>query len=166
MSGGVWNCGFEPVIDNDSVIIILGSFPSVKSRENGFYYGNPQNRFWKMLSKALKKDIPNDTAGKKAFLYENKVALWDVFEQASVKGSADADINENTGKTANVKELIKKYPGVMAAVCNGKKAFSVASAELEGIIPCVCLSSTSSANPRFDEKEWIKVLRGFLRIKE
>jgi len=163
---GVWNCGFEPVINEDSVILILGSFPSVKSRENGFYYGNPQNRFWKTLSKALKKDIPSDTEGKKAFLYANGIALWDVYEQASIKGSADADINEATGKTGNVRKLAEKFSNVKIALCNGKKAFAVASRELDGVIPCVCLSSTSSANPRFDEKEWIEVLRKFLQIKE
>ena len=163
---GVWNCGFKPVINENSVILILGSFPSVKSRENGFYYGNPQNRFWKTLAKALKKDIPSDTESKKSFLYDNGIALWDVYEKSSIKGSADADINESTGKTGNVRKLAEKFPNVKVAVCNGKKAFTVASVELDGVISCVCLSSTSSANPRFDEGEWIKVLRKFLQIKE
>lgn len=156
------NFGFKPIINQDCKIIILGSFPSVKSRAVGFYYGNPQNKFWKTLETAFNQAVPNNTDGKINFLLKHGVALWDVYECSDIKGSADADLNENSSKTAPLKELILSYPNLKAAICNGKKAYEVAKKELNGDLPCIYLSSTSSANPRYNEKDWISVLRKFL----
>lgn len=76
--------GFAPVYDENSRVLVLGSFPSVKSRQIDFYYGNKQNRFWKMLCGYFGEDIPQTTQGKKEFLYRRGVALWDIDRKSVV----------------------------------------------------------------------------------
>ena len=83
---------FGPVYDARSRILILGSMPSVKSREQQFYYGHPQNRFWKVLSAVLDEEVPGTVEEKKAFLLRNKVALWDVVASCDIIGSSDSSI--------------------------------------------------------------------------
>lgn len=83
---------FGAFFDENSQILILGSFPSVKSREQGFYYGHPQNRFWRVLTKIWGESTPQTIEEKKTFLLKNKIALWDVIERCEIKGSADASI--------------------------------------------------------------------------
>ena len=68
----------DPVFDENSEVLILGSFPSVKSREAGFFYGHPQNRFWKVTAAVMGEDVPQTITEKKAFLLRNHIALWDV----------------------------------------------------------------------------------------
>ena len=82
--------GFSPEYDDDSEILILGSFPSVKSREEGFYYGNPQNRFWKVLAEIFGGDLPLTVKEKKEFLSRNKIALYDVIYSCDITGSSDS----------------------------------------------------------------------------
>ena len=84
--------GFAPVFDGNSRVLILGSFPSVKSREIDFYYGHKQNRFWKMLCGYFGEEIPETTDGKREFLNRNKIALWDMVVSCEIKGSADASV--------------------------------------------------------------------------
>mgnify|MGYP004564562019 CR=1 FL=1 len=84
--------GFDPVYDENSKILILGSFPSVVSREDGFYYGNKRNRFWNLLKEYFKTDFGDDKISKEKFLLERKIALWDVVSSCEIKGSLDADI--------------------------------------------------------------------------
>ena len=81
-----------PVYDEASNVLILGSFPSVKSREQGFFYGHPQNRFWRVLSAVYEKPVPQTVEDKKAFLLENGVAVWDVIASCDIQGSADSSI--------------------------------------------------------------------------
>ena len=83
---------FPPVYDGNSRILILGSFPSVKSREQQFYYGHPQNRFWKVLAAVLGAEIPEDAQERIVFLHEHRIALWDVIEECDIIGSSDASI--------------------------------------------------------------------------
>ena len=161
-----WNDGFIPVIDEKSIILILGSFPSVKSREIGFYYGNPQNRFWKTIEKATGEVVPSAIEDNKQYLANHKIALWDVYESSAIVGSSDAALNENTGKTGDLNGLLASFPNIKAVLCNGKKSFSVASSAINTGIPCLCLTSTSSANPRFNEEQWINTLRKFLFNEE
>ena len=85
---------FEPVFNKDSKILILGSFPSVKSRENNFYYGHPQNRFWKVLAKIFEEDVPETIEDKKTFLFEHHIAVWDVIESCTIIGSSDSSIKD------------------------------------------------------------------------
>lgn len=81
-----------PVFDKNSKILILGSFPSVKSREAGFFYGHPQNRFWKTLAAVLGADCPCTIPEKKSFLLDSGIALWDVIRSCEISGSADSSI--------------------------------------------------------------------------
>ena len=79
----------EPVFDENSKILILGSFPSVKSREEGFFYGNPQNRFWKVLSSLYKEESPNTIEKKKEFLLSHNIAMFDVIKSCDIMASGD-----------------------------------------------------------------------------
>ena len=83
---------FPPVVDENCRILVLGSFPSVKSREDGFFYGHPQNRFWRMLAAIFDEDIPVDIPAKKAFLLRHHIALWDVIASCEIEGSSDASV--------------------------------------------------------------------------
>ena len=83
---------FEPVYDENSKILILGSFPSVKSREDNFFYGHPRNRFWKLLAALFAEEVPEDMSAKKDFLLRHGIALWDVVYSCDITGSADSTI--------------------------------------------------------------------------
>lgn len=81
-----------PLFDENSDILILGSFPSVKSREQGFFYGHPQNRFWRVLAGVLQQPTPTTVEDKKAFLLQNHIALWDVVALCDINKSSDSSI--------------------------------------------------------------------------
>jgi len=87
---------FEPIYDEKSKILILGTFPSVKSRENAFYYGHPQNRFWKVLAAVTGEETPSCIEGKKAMLLKNHIAIWDVISTCDIEGSSDSSIKNVT----------------------------------------------------------------------
>lgn len=152
---------FGPVYDSGSRILILGSFPSVKSREAAFFYGHPQNRFWPLIGRIFDCDVPGDIEGKKAFLLENGIALWDVIEECDIIGSSDSSIKNvipvdimQILNTARIREIY----------CNGNTSFSLFSKYLSPICgrTPVRLPSTSPANAAwsFDRllNEW-KVIR-------
>lgn len=83
---------FPPLYDENAQILILGSFPSVKSREQRFFYGHPQNRFWRVLAAVFNEEVPTAIEQKKAFLLKNNVALWDVIACCEIHGSSDSSI--------------------------------------------------------------------------
>lgn len=83
---------FPAIYAPDSRILILGSFPSVKSREQMFFYGHPQNRFWRVMATLLSADVPQTVEEKRAFLLANHIALWDVIASCDIAGSSDASI--------------------------------------------------------------------------
>ena len=150
----------DPVFDKDSKVLILGSFPSVRSREAGFFYGHPQNRFWKVTAGVFGDEVPQTTEEKKAFLLRNHIALWDVIGSCDIDGSSDASIRN---VTVNDISLILKTADIRAIFLNGKKAFSLYQKYMypdikrEGI----CLPSTSPANAMWSvEKltsEWERI---------
>lgn len=112
--------GFEPVYDRHSRILILGSFPSVKSRETSFYYGHPQNRFWKLLAALTGQDMPETIEEKTRFLLENRIALWDVVEECDILGSSDLSIRNVIPNDIN--RILEKAP--IEIICaNGSEAF-------------------------------------------
>lgn len=86
----------DPVYDGNSEVLILGSFPSPKSREQGFFYGHPQNRMWKVLSAVFEEPVPLTIEEKKAFLLRNHIAMWDVLSECEVTGASDTSIKEET----------------------------------------------------------------------
>ena len=101
----------EAVYDNNSKILILGSFPSVKSREYGFFYGHPQNRFWRVIASICGEEMPVGIEDKKALLLRNGIAVWDVIFSCEIEGSADSRFLQ-TGKrltscTENISENLR-----------------------------------------------------------
>ena len=148
--------GFEPVYDRNSRVLILGSFPSVKSRAVGFYYGNPQNRFWRMLCGFFGEDIPPDIAGKTTFLLRRGVALWDVVEECDIVGSSDASIRGEAA--SDIPSLLKKTR-VGRILCNGGKSFAVLEQRFPELLSMTQkLPSTSPANPRYTYEAWEEAL--------
>lgn len=104
---------FPPFYSGSSKILILGSFPSVKSREQGFYYGHPQNRFWKTLASAYSENVPQDIAEKKVLLERHNIALYDVIYSCDIIGSSDSSIKnvvpadiENIVSGSSVKKIL------------------------------------------------------------
>lgn len=113
---------FPPVYDNNSQILILGSFPSVKSREYGFYYGHKMNRFWKVMAYVFNNQVPETIEEKKKFLLSNRVALWDVIESCDIKGSSDSSIKNVI--PADIKKLLNTVP-IKRVYANGHTAFKL-----------------------------------------
>lgn len=134
-----------PVFDQHSEILILGSFPSVKSREEGFFYGHPKNRFWRVMADVFGADVPKTVPEKKDFLLKHHVALWDVIGACEIKGSSDASI-----QNVSVNDLTPLLSGssIRAVFTNGKTAWFYYHkyAEPKTGIPAVLLPSTSPAN--------------------
>lgn len=136
---------FGPVYDSESRILILGSMPSVKSREVNFYYGHPQNRFWRVVSSVLGCDAPMNIEEKKAMLLSSGIALWDVIESCDIIGSSDSSIRNVVPNDIN---LILKNSSVMKIYANGTKAEELYNRYCfkETGLKIEKLPSTSSAN--------------------
>ncbi len=113
---------FEPVYDEYSEILILGSFPSVKSREIQFYYGHPQNRFWKLIAALTEEETPQTTEEKKALLYRHHIALWDVVQSCEIIGSSDSSIREV--EPTDLNRILRTSP-IRKIFANGDKAFQL-----------------------------------------
>ena len=136
---------FEPFTGSSPKILILGSFPSVKSRETGFYYGNAQNRFWKVISRIANLPEPNNTEEKKEMLDMLRIALWDTVYSCEITGSSDSSIKNVTPN--NIRPLVEKY-GIKAVFANGKTSGALYSAyaERDCGMKAIVLPSTSPAN--------------------
>ena len=148
--------GFAPVFNTDSRILILGSFPSVKSREIDFYYGNKQNRFWKMLCGYFGEEIPETIIGKKEFLFRRGIALWDMAISCKIEGSADANIKDV--ELADLNEVLS-HAHIEQILLNGTLAYDLFMREYSNIqIPYSKMPSTSPANPRYQKEIWYKTL--------
>ncbi len=134
-----------PEYDSDSKVLILGSFPSVKSREQGFFYGHPQNRFWKVLSALTGSSEPLTIEEKKELLKRNGIALWDTIKSCEIVGSADSSIKN---VVPNDLSIILNNSRVTKIFVNGKtsKAYYDKYLKEKTGIDAVCLPSTSPAN--------------------
>lgn len=134
-----------PVFDKNSKVLVLGSFPSPKSRTFGFFYGHPQNRFWKVLSSVLKCELPQSTEEKKNMLLANGIALWDVLESCEIKGAADSSIKN---PQPNDLGRIFSAADIKAVFMTGKAAYryyeKFFAAKYD--VPFFLLPSPSSAN--------------------
>lgn len=136
---------FEPVCDRDSEILILGSLPSVKSRENNFYYGHKQNRFWKVISGIYGEAEPQSIYDKRKMLLKNHVAIWDVIRECDIHGSSDSSI-----KNVIATDLgsLMHNTGIKRIYANGNKAgalYKKYQQKLTGM-DITILPSTSPAN--------------------
>ena len=110
---------FGPVFDRNSRILILGSFPSVKSREQQFYYGHPQNRFWKVIAALTGEPLPETIEEKRALLLAHGIALWDVIASCEIAGSSDSSIRN---VVPNAIPQLLAETGIQAVFGNGAKA--------------------------------------------
>ncbi len=143
-----------PVYDERSKVLILGSFPSVKSREQGFFYGHPQNRFWRVLPSLFGEEV-HTVEEKKAFLLRRHIALWDVIDSCDIEGSSDASI---VNVKANDLTRILRAAPIKAIFCNGaasKKWYDRLLRDALGR-EAVQLPSTSPANARSSLAELIE----------
>lgn len=159
--------GLPPLHADHARVLILGSFPSPKSREQGFYYGHPQNRFWPLMAALTGSPVPqhDDIAAKKQIIIQNGMAVWDVIRSCEIRGASDASIRsvEPNDLAALIAEL-----GVERVVCNGStsarlyRKYALPHTGLEGI----ALPSTSPANASFRldrlQRVWGQVLGPFL----
>lgn len=136
---------FEPVYDKNSRILILGTLPSVASRENNFYYGHKQNRFWKLLAHLLDEPVPEAIDEKKHMLLNNHIAIWDVIQSCDIKGSSDSSI-KNVEPT-DIRKILDTAD-IKKVIANGNKAgqlYKKYQLPLTGMA-AVILPSTSPAN--------------------
>ena len=157
---------FGPVFDEQSQILILGSVPSVKSREQQFYYGHPQNRFWKVLAAVVGCEVPEGIAERKAFLLQHHIALWDVVEECDIIGSSDSTIKNVVGNDMHI--ILEKAP-VKKIFLNGDKAYKLylkyCAKDVESVqgvnteIELCKLPSTSPANAAWSMERLKEVWR-------
>ena len=136
---------FAPVYDADSLVLILGTLPSVKSRENHFYYGHPQNRFWKVMADLCGEPVPETIEEKKKMLLTHHIAIWDVIQSCDIKGSSDSSIRNV--KPTDIRRILAESQ-ITRIYANGNKAgelYRKYQLPLTGIEATV-LPSTSPAN--------------------
>lgn len=141
----------KPIYNENSKILILGTMPSVKSREVGFYYAHPQNRFWWVLEQIFEEKIED----KINFLLDKHIALWDVLAACTITGSSDASIKN--AKPNNLKRILKESK-IEVIFTTGKTAYQYYLKFFEDKIdlPVFCLPSTSPANCKVKKEELIK----------
>ena len=136
---------FIPLYDENSEILILGSFPSVKSQENKFFYGHPQNRFWPMIAEIFGEVRPQTREEKIALALRNHMAVWDVIESCDIVGSSDSSIKNAVPN--DLSEILEKTR-ISRIIINGRTAEKFyRKYQAKAVdIPAVCLPSTSPAN--------------------
>jgi len=141
----------KPIYDNNSEVLILGTMPSVKSRELCFYYAHPQNRFWRVLELVFDQEIKD----KEKFLLNNNIALWDVIASCDIKGSSDSSIKNVIPN--DIKSLINKTK-IKYIFCTGKTSYNLYNKYVyeSTRIKAFCLPSPSPANCRIKVEEMIK----------
>ena len=137
-----------PLYDENSKILILGSFPSVQSREQQFFYGHKQNRFWKVLAALLECPVPVDIAEKKKMLLEHQIAVWDVIASCNIEGSSDASIKDV--KPNDLSKILDSCD-IRAIYANGNKSYELYQKHIYPQIhrEIIKLPSTSPANAAF-----------------
>lgn len=145
----------QPIYNKDSQILILGSFPSVKSREAQFFYHHPQNRFWKILTALYNYETLKSIDEKKEFLLTHHIALWDVIESCEIIGSSDSSI-ENV-KVNDILSIIKNS-SIKVIYTNGKKAHQLYQKYCLPIThkQDICLPSSSPANAQYSLERLIE----------
>lgn len=151
------------VYNENSKILILGSFPSVKSREYGFFYGHPQNRFWCVIAAVFGEKVPQTIEEKKALLYRCRIALWDVISECEITGSSDSSIKQ---VKVNDISMILNAAKIEKIFTNGKKAQSLYEKYIFPYtkIKSTVLPSTSPANAAKSREdlinEWMQAING------
>ncbi len=145
---------FEPVIFENSEILILGTFPSIKSRENNFYYGHPRNQFWWALAQIFGENKPLTINDKIELCRKHQIALWDVYCQSDLKGSSDLALEKSNFVLSDIYGLLDRYKNIKKVLCNGLLAYKTLNKFFDLSLPVIKLPSTSPANTKFDFEEW------------
>ena len=153
---------FGPLSGPDSRVLILGSFPSVKSREQNFFYGHPQNRFWKVVSIIFEQPVPQTVEEKKQLILSSGLALWDSIASCEITGSSDSSIRN---ARANDIRIILDSCNIERIYCNGRKSHELYKKYIEPQTgrEAVCLPSSSPANAQWTLEKLIEewsVIRG------
>ena len=154
---------FEPIFDSASQILILGTLPSVKSRETNFYYGHKQNRFWKVLAALFQEPIPETIDEKKHLLLRHHIAIWDVIQSCDIKGSSDSSIKNvvptDLGQIISNSRIERVY-------CNGAASGNYYKKYQQKVlgIEAVVLPSTSPANAAYSLDRLIGIWSGTINI--
>ena len=146
----------EPVYDSNSRILILGSFPSVKSRDQQFFYGHKQNRFWRVMAQILGCAVPESIEQKKSMLLSHHIALWDVIASCEITGSSDASIRN---VQPNDLSRIMSGADIRAIYTNGSKAYELYRKYIFPIngIEAYPLPSTSPANAGYSLERLVEI---------
>lgn len=144
-----------PVFDKRSQILILGSFPSVKSREVKFFYGHPQNRFWRVVSAVFNEEVPASTKEKRELLLRNHIAVWDCIGSCEITGSSDISIRYAAPNDISI--ILDNAP-IKMIFTNGKKSHEMYIKHIEPITKRedICLPSTSPANAQWNLERLIE----------
>ena len=146
---------FKPIYSKDSKILILGSIPSVVSREDNFYYAHPKNRFWKIISKIYNEKIPTTKEEKTKLILNNNLAIYDVIKSCEIQGSSDSSIKNV--KLNNLDEIIKKSK-IEKIIFNGNKAYELYNKyETNKFSNIEVLPSTSPANAKYTLEDLCKI---------
>lgn len=148
---------FPPVVSPRAEILILGSYPSPKSFEYGFYYGHPQNRFWPLAAHLAGCATPKTIDEKKALVLNSRIALWDALERCRIQGASDASISDAIPN--DIASLIQRT-GIKAVYCNGAAShrFYTRFCRQQTGLDATCLPSTSPANAAFT---WPRLLNAW-----
>lgn len=148
----------EPIYDKDARVLILGTFPSVKSREGKFYYHHPQNRFWKVISILTASEEPDTVPEKKELLLKNQIAVWDVIKSCDIEGSSDSSIKNVVPN--DIKQIVDKSQ-IRAIFANGNKAFTLYNKYCLKSTGCkiIKLPSTSPANASYSLERLVESWR-------
>lgn len=153
-----------PVFNAQSRILILGTMPSPKSRENNFYYMHPQNRFWRVISSVCQEPLPESNAQRTALLLKNGIALWDTLAECDIIGAADSTVKN---AVPNDLSLIMNSADIKMIFTTGKTAYKYYCKyqKKQTGIDAICLPSTSPANARLGIDELIneyKIIKKYL----
>ncbi len=142
------NHPFEPIYNANSNVLILGTFPSVKSREHHFYYGHPQNRFWKVISTLIHTKLPQSIEAKKAMLLAHGIAIWDVIQSCDIVGSSDSSITNVIPMDFSRILAQSQVKRIFANGATAAKLYQKYCEQSTGI-PIIKLPSTSPTNAAF-----------------
>lgn len=151
--------GFDPIVGDVPIVLILGSMPSVTSLDKQEYYGFKYNRFWSIMAEYLNRSFLSYEDKVKA-LQQHHIALWDVIASCEREGSLDSKIrNEQINP---IDTFLCEHPSIQMVICNGKKSYELYKKHIHSDITCVCLPSTSNANRSIKEQDlftlWLQAL--------
>ena len=153
----------KPIFDKNSRVLILGTMPSPKSRESGFYYMHPRNRFWPVMENILGEKAPQDSAGKAEWLLSHGIALWDVLKSCEIESASDSSIKN---PVVNDFGEIFRTADILKVFATGKKAAQLYSrySEWSKRYPITALLSTSPANCGFNMERLTEDYRRILEF--